>query len=52
MGHPLFQQIAEVNPNRVVCDSETCRWWIESHTGKKSVHPIEVLAEAYKGRKL
>nr|MBI2904168.1 anaerobic glycerol-3-phosphate dehydrogenase subunit C [Chloroflexota bacterium] len=51
VGHPLFEQIAEVNPSRVVCDSETCRWWIESHTGKKSVHPIEVLAEAYKGRK-
>jgi glycerol-3-phosphate dehydrogenase subunit C len=51
VGQPLFQQIADENPNRVVCDSETCRWWIESQTGKRSVHPIEIMAEAYKGRK-
>ncbi len=51
VGKPLFQQIADVNPTRVVCDSETCRWWIESQTGKKAVHPIEIMAEAYQGRK-
>lgn len=51
VGRPLFKQIADENPNRAVCDSETCRWWIESHTGKKAVHPIEVMAEAYRGRK-
>jgi glycerol-3-phosphate dehydrogenase subunit C len=52
VGQPLFDQIAVVDPRRVVCDSETCRWWIESHTGKPAVHPIEVMAEAYRGRKL
>ena len=52
VGKPLFKQIADENPNRVVCDSETCRWWIESHTGKKAVHPIEVMAEAYRGKKV
>jgi len=52
VGQPLFDQIAMVDPQRVVCDSETCRWWIESHTGKKAVHPIEVMAEAYRGRKM
>ncbi len=51
VGRPLFDQIAKVDPQRVVCDSETCRWWIENHTGKQAVHPIEILAEAYKGRK-
>ncbi len=51
VGQPLFDQIAAANPQRVVCDSETCRWWIEAHTGKRAVHPIEILAEAYKGRK-
>jgi glycerol-3-phosphate dehydrogenase subunit C len=51
VGKPLFQQIADEDPSRVVCDSETCRWWIEGQTGKKSVHPIEIMAEAYKGRK-
>jgi glycerol-3-phosphate dehydrogenase subunit C len=51
VGQPLFAQIAHEKPERVVCDSETCRWWIESHTGKKAVHPIEVMAEAYKGRR-
>lgn len=51
VGRPLFDQIAEVNPQRVACDSETCRWWIEGHTAKRVVHPIEILAEAYKGRR-
>ncbi|MBI5713199.1 MAG: anaerobic glycerol-3-phosphate dehydrogenase subunit C [Chloroflexi bacterium] len=51
VGKNLFEQIAEVNPQRVVCDSETCRWWIEAQTGKKTVHPIEIMAEAYRGRR-
>lgn len=51
VGKSLFDQIATVDPQRVACDSETCRWWIEAHTGKKAVHPIEILAEAYRGRK-
>jgi glycerol-3-phosphate dehydrogenase subunit C len=29
------------------CDSETCRWQIAKATGVPSVHPIEVLYEAY-----
>jgi len=51
VGKNLFEQIADVNPQRVVCDSETCRWWIEAQTGKKTVHPIEIMAEAYRGRR-
>jgi glycerol-3-phosphate dehydrogenase subunit C len=33
---------------RAACDSETCRWQIESSTGVPTVHPITVLAESYR----
>ncbi len=47
VGKPLFEQIAALKPAVVVCDSETCRWWIEATTGVKAVHPVEVYAAAY-----
>lgn len=50
VGATLFEEIAAAKPDRVVCDSETCRWWIEHHTGIKTVHPVELLAEAYPQR--
>jgi len=43
-GEELFRQAIGIGVELVVTDSETCRWWIEAHTGLKSVHPIEVLA--------
>jgi hypothetical protein len=27
-------------------DSETCRWWIQKHTGLESLHPMQILARA------
>lgn len=46
VGRELFAQAEASNCEIVVTDSETCRWWIERHTGKPAVHPIEVLAAA------
>ncbi len=47
VGAALFAQVAEANANRVVCDSETCRWWLDAHTGSHARHPIEIVAQAY-----
>lgn len=47
VGQGLFDEIRSNSPDRVVCDSETCRWWSQHHTRTKAVHPVEVLAEAY-----
>ena len=30
------------------CDSETCRWQIETATGVRTRHPVEILADAYR----
>ncbi len=46
IGKPLFDQIAEVAPDFVACDCETCKWQIEMSTGVKVKHPVSVLAEA------
>jgi glycerol-3-phosphate dehydrogenase subunit C len=47
VGARLFGQIERAAPDLAVCDSETCRWHIEKHTGVRSVHPIEILHRAY-----
>ena len=44
VGRDLVDQIVEVAPDAVVCDSETCRWNIAASAGVPCVHPIEVLA--------
>jgi glycerol-3-phosphate dehydrogenase subunit C len=46
VGQTLFEQVEEVQPDLVLTDSETCRWWIEQHTGIPALHPIELLATA------
>jgi glycerol-3-phosphate dehydrogenase subunit C len=46
VGAGLFAQIADAAPDRVVCDSETCRWQIEHATGARTVHPVELLHRA------
>lgn len=47
VGQSLFAEIQAAGAERIVCDSETCRWWLQQHTGLPAVHPVEVLAEAY-----
>jgi len=50
VGADLFEQIDVEAPDFVICDSETCRWNIEAMTGRRCLHPIEVLAAAVSGR--
>ena len=46
IGKPLFDQIAQIKPDFVACDCETCKWQIEMSTEKTVKNPISVLAEA------
>ena len=45
VGAPLFAQVD--GSELACCDSETCRWQINSATGVETVHPIELLYRAY-----
>ena len=47
VGRPLFEWAEAEGQPVVACDSETCRWQITHATGLPTVHPIEVLREAY-----
>ena len=46
VGAELFAQARRTQVDRVVTDSETCRWWVEQHTGIATCHPVELLAAA------
>lgn len=46
IGKKLFDQIADVKPDFVATDCETCKWQIEMSTSCKVKNPIEILAEA------
>ena len=46
-GADLFDQIAASGARIVACDSETCRWQIEHASHRPSVHPVELLHQAY-----
>jgi glycerol-3-phosphate dehydrogenase subunit C len=47
VGSQVFEEIRASQAQRIVCDNETCRWWLTTHTGLKAVHPAQVLAQAY-----
>ena len=47
-GADLFNQVEASGARLVACDSETCRWQIEHGTGRRSVHPIELLHQSYR----
>lgn len=48
VGRSLFEQAnAPDIGSPVICDSETCRWQIAHATGKRVIHPVQVLAAAY-----
>lgn len=47
VGEPVLDAIRAVPGDEALCDGETCRWWLADHTGRRMLHPIEVLAEAY-----
>lgn len=46
VGGALFETVEQIQPDLVLTDSETCRWWITANTGVKARHPIEVLARS------
>jgi glycerol-3-phosphate dehydrogenase subunit C len=50
VGQPLFDRIAASGATAAACDSETCRWQIETATGVRTRHPVEILADAYRAR--
>ncbi len=50
IGDPLFRAIREVRPHRVVTGCGACQLQITNGTGIPAVHPIQVLAWAYKQR--
>lgn len=47
VGERLFRDIHAAGADLSVCDSETCRWQIVHGSGRPSVHPVSVLAQAY-----
>ncbi|NTV63735.1 MAG: anaerobic glycerol-3-phosphate dehydrogenase subunit C, partial [Oscillochloris sp.] len=47
VGAKLFNFITSAGSDLALCDSETCRWQISHATGVATVHPIEILAQAY-----
>lgn len=46
IGQKLFDNIAAVDPEYVVCECETCKWQIEMSTRYKVKNPIVILEEA------
>ncbi|MCD4686726.1 MAG: anaerobic glycerol-3-phosphate dehydrogenase subunit C, partial [Anaerolineae bacterium] len=47
VGQPIVQQVHAAGADTVVCDTETCRWQIASLTGAQTIHPVELVAQAY-----
>lgn len=46
VGQPLFDTVTRSDSQVVLCDSETCRWQITHATGRRAIHPVELLAFA------
>lgn len=46
IGKALFDQMAQVAPDFVACECETCKWQIEMSTPFKVMNPISILAQA------
>ena len=48
IGAKLFERVKKQTFDKVICDCGTCRMQIHHGMNIKPVHPIEVLAQAYK----
>jgi glycerol-3-phosphate dehydrogenase subunit C len=46
IAQPILEQIAASLPDAIACDSETCRWHLESLTHIRAAHPAEFLLSA------
>jgi glycerol-3-phosphate dehydrogenase subunit C len=49
IGCELFEEIGRRKAQTVVSDCEACRLQIRHHTGVKTLHPIQILRQAYGG---
>jgi glycerol-3-phosphate dehydrogenase subunit C len=47
IGKNLAEKIEKSGADTVLTECSTCKWQIEQLTGKKTEHPIKILAEAY-----
>lgn len=47
VGAPLFEKVKASGADLAACDSETCRWQIQTATGVRTRHPVEILLAAY-----
>jgi glycerol-3-phosphate dehydrogenase subunit C len=47
VGQPIVKHVHEGGHSQVVCDTETCRWQIESLADVEALHPVMLVAEAY-----
>lgn len=52
VAQTLVDQVAQLQPDVIACDSETCRWNIQHRTGRPSRHPVELLAQSLLGDRL
>ena len=43
----VFEFVADTHQGMVACDTETCRWQIQTSTGVETVHPIWFIHQAY-----
>ena len=50
IGAPLFQEISNANPQKILTDCGTCQVQIGQHFDKKTAHPIEILNRSYRIR--
>ncbi|MBQ3443027.1 MAG: anaerobic glycerol-3-phosphate dehydrogenase subunit C, partial [Selenomonadaceae bacterium] len=48
IGAKLFERVKQKDFDKVISDCGTCRMQIHHGTDIKPVHPIEILAQAYK----
>ena len=47
VGRPLFDRVATVAPDLIVSECSTCRLQLAHATGRETVHPVTLLAQAY-----
>jgi glycerol-3-phosphate dehydrogenase subunit C len=43
ISETLREQAAQLRPDIIACDSETCRWHLQSITGIRAVHPVQLV---------
>lgn len=46
VGKPLFDMVRATNDHLAVCETETCRWQIQTSSGVPTVHPITLIHRA------